>query len=117
MRVLVCGSRDWTDPEPILRELRALPPGEVVVIHGAAQGADTIAGVAARHLQFRVEVYPADWKRYGRAAGPIRNRQMLLVGRPDVVLAFHRDIDASSGTKDMVRQARRAGVPVRVFAA
>jgi hypothetical protein len=59
--------------------------------------------------------YPAQWHKYGRAAGPIRNQQMLAEGKPDLVLAFHDDIDGSRGTKDMVNRARRAGVKVEVI--
>lgn len=54
------------------------------------------------------EEYPADWKRYGMAAGPIRNRRMLKEGKPDIVIAFA----GGRGTADMVRQAKAAGVPV-----
>jgi hypothetical protein len=50
----------------------------------------------------------ADWGQYGAPAGPIRNKTMLTQGRPDVVLAF----PGGTGTADMKRQARRAGVRV-----
>lgn len=59
--------------------------------------------------------YPADWKTYGRAAGPIRNRQMLTCGQPDLVLAFHDALEISKGTANMVKIARKAGVPVVVI--
>lgn len=112
MRVLVCGSRSWTDRYAIERELRALPDG-AIVIHGAARGADTIAGEIANRLGLIVETFPADWKRHGRAAGHIRKRRMLEEGKPDLVLAF--DL-GTPGTADMMRQAQRAGLPVHRFA-
>jgi len=60
--------------------------------------------------------YPADWKRYGYKAGPIRNKQMLVEGKPDVVLAFPRgSLSETRGTKDMVKQARKAGVRTIVY--
>jgi hypothetical protein len=114
MRVLVCGARDWSDIGSIRRTLAALPP-DTVVIHGAARGADSLAGEAARELGLRVRAFPADWARYGKAAGPVRNRQMLVEGKPDRVLAFHADLAGSKGTADMVRQARAAGVAVRIY--
>ena len=113
MRVLVCGSRDWTDAALILETLRGV--AEVtVVIHGAAPGADTLAGEAARAMGIPVQAFPADWDRYGRAAGPIRNQRMLDEGHPDLVLAFHDDIASSRGTADMFRRALAAGVQVRL---
>jgi len=62
------------------------------------------------HLHF-----PADWGQYGKAAGVIRNIDMLKYGEPDLVLAFHHNIYESKGTKDMVTRAREADVPVYVI--
>lgn len=114
LRVLICGSRTWEDEEPIKRLLSSMS-GYTVVIHGAAQGADSIAGRVAKELGFEVLPFPAKWDRYGRAAGPIRNTQMLNEGLPDIVYAFHTNIEASKGTADMVRQAKKSGVPVVVL--
>ncbi len=117
MKVLVCGDRNWTDGQAIERELLKLCRQTLVsrVIHGAARGADTLAGRAAKNLYIPQIPFPAQWDKYGRAAGPIRNQQMLDDGRPDLVLAFHENIKASKGTKDMVRRAKKAGIEVRVF--
>lgn len=112
MRLLVCGDRNWADRAAVARFIAEADPE--VVIHGAARGADSLAGEEATRLGISVEAYPADWTRYGRAAGPVRNQQMLTEGRPDAVLAFHEDITNSKGTADMVRRARKAGLPVTV---
>jgi hypothetical protein len=69
----------------------------------------------ASQLGFTVLPFPADWNTHGKAAGPIRNRQMLKEGKPDVVLAFHEDLGRSKGTADMVRAAKAAGIAVKVF--
>ena len=114
MRVLLCGSRHWTDGDLILRELSALQSVEVV-IEGEAPGADTHARHAAEQLGIPVLHFPADWDRHGRAAGPLRNQQMLDEGKPDLVLAFTDGLNTSRGTADMVARARRAGVPVRLI--
>jgi hypothetical protein len=111
VRVLVCGSRYWTDDAAIRRELEALAPD--VVIEGFATGADRLARKVAVEMGARVVSFPADWS-LGRKAGPIRNQRMLDEGEPDLVLAFHEDLERSRGTRDMVERARRAGVPVRV---
>lgn len=108
--VLVTGSRDWTDAEAVRRELCRLPPGSII-LHGNARGADQLAGQVAADLGFDVRPRPAEWERYGKAAGIIRNREMLAEG-PDVVIAFHPDLKKARGTKHMVRIARKAGVPV-----
>jgi hypothetical protein len=104
VRVLVCGDRNWTDEEMIREYLAEIGPS--VVIQGEARGADRAARRAAQDLGIPVESYPADWATYGRAAGPIRNRQMLDRGKPTLVVAFHDDIAASKGTANMLKQAR-----------
>jgi hypothetical protein len=63
----------------------------------------------------KVLAFPAQWDTYGRAAGPIRNRQMLNEGRPDEVIAFHEHIDESKGTANMVKIAKAAGIPTTIY--
>jgi hypothetical protein len=118
MRILVCGDRNWTDYDMIAEALfqeAFVKFQDVTVIEGEARGADSLAARAAVDLALKVERYPAQWKKYGKAAGAIRNQQMLDEGRPDLVLAFHDDIEHSKGTKDMVRRARLAGIETRVI--
>ena len=114
MRILVCGDRNWNNISSIKRELEKFS-GDVVIIHGAARGADSIAENIAKSLGFKVEAYPAKWDELGRAAGPIRNMQMLEEGKPDLVLAFHPDLSKSKGTANMVSIARKRGVKVAWF--
>lgn len=131
MQVLVCGSREWVDPEPIRRELKALPvqTGALTtqdgyetcvvgptIIHGDARGADRLAGqIAEKELGLLVKPVPADWNRYGPKAGPLRNERMLKEFGPiDLVIAFHEDLSRSRGTKDLISRALRAGVPVKI---
>lgn len=125
MRVLVCGSRDWTDEDAVDRVLAPILYGheddEFVLIHGQAEGADKLSEVVLRDISphgeeendFRVRRFPANWGKYGGAAGFIRNQQMLDEGKPDLVLAFWKN--KSRGTADMIRRARKAGVEVRVI--
>ena len=111
MRVCFTGSRHWSRRFPVQKELRRLDPQEDVIVHGDAPGLDRMVGMLARKAGFRVERHPADWDRLGKAAGVIRNRQMLDSGL-DLVLAF--PLEDSVGTCDMVNIAREAGVTVRV---
>jgi hypothetical protein len=110
LRVLVCGSRDWKADAVIERELRGLPSGSVLISSGA-RGADRLAVRLAWNLGIRVEEYHSEPGR-GTSA---RTQRMLQKGHPDVVWAFHKDIEHSEGTADLVQHARAAGVPVRVI--
>lgn len=114
--ILLCGDRNWTDEKLIRTVLNDwLRPKHDTVIHGDARGADKLGAWVARQSGVppnRIIAYRADWKKYGKAAGPIRNQRMLKEGNPDLVLAFHHDIEHSKGTKHMIDIARKAGVSV-----
>src|SRR4051812_36748351 len=109
MRILVCGSRDYNDPRKVVSILMRYQDEKPTIVHGAARGADACAALACRVLGLEEERHPADWKRYHKAAGPIRNKEMLDTGI-DLVLAFWDG--KSSGTKDMMAISRKAGVEV-----
>ena len=122
--VIITGDRHATADVrdyAIAYALTDLEPGSLV-LHGAARGIDTLAAGTAEALNLSVFPFPARWELLGRRAGPTRNREMLDAllgfqrgGYKAEVWAFHDDIDTSKGTKDMVRQARKAGVPVTVY--
>ena len=85
-----------------------------LLIHGDAQGVDRFVAQEALRWGWRICAHPADWDAHGKAAGPIRNHEMLA-DHPDidVVLAFpSRD---SRGTWDMVEKAVKGRFPVRVY--
>lgn len=109
MRVLVCGGRDFEDHASLFAELDKLPRDGLVIIHGGARGADTLAELWAARAGVSRHRFPANWDRDGKAAGPIRNQRMIDRGRPDIVIAF----PGGRGTADMIRKAEAAGVPVR----
>lgn len=116
MRILVTGDRHWSDKTYIKDVVESLHKiGQIdCIIEGEAKGADTLAREVCEELGIEVAKYPANWERYGRAAGPVRNGQMLLEGRPDLILAFHDDIYHSLGTKNMIFQALGHCVKVRI---
>lgn len=109
MRVLICGDRNWTDEETIHAYIHTLPP-QSVVIHGDCRGVDRMAGKLAVEHGHSVMAFPAKWGKFGRSAGPIRNRQMILDGEPELVVAFHNNLTESKGTKNMIEQADKAGI-------
>jgi hypothetical protein len=65
-------------------------------------------------MRWRIEPVAAEWDTFGRAAGPIRNQSMIDMA-PDLVLAFHNDMDHSRGTVDTVDRAIKAGINVEVI--
>ena len=135
VRLLVTGDRNWRN-SPVIRDCLSEVVWslldddgcyqEFILIEGEAMGADIISRVVvaleiADGQEYSsdprwvgIEDYPADWDTYNRAAGPIRNKQMLDSG-VDYVVGFHDDIVNSKGTKDMLKQCAKAGIPGRLF--
>jgi hypothetical protein len=114
MRILVTGDRHWRcddlAEQVLTRLLVRYGPG-MVVIHGGGPGVDQSFSEACRDLGILVEPHLADWKGLGNVAGPARNREMVQSG-VDLCVALHRTIQTSKGTKDCIRQAIAAGIPV-----
>jgi hypothetical protein len=113
MRILICGSRNWKNSVSILNQVKKYKNKDPIIISGGANGADNLADLVSNWLDLRFMRFPAKWDKYHRAAGPIRNQQMLDEGKPDLVIAFHRDLSKSRGTKDMIARAKKAGIKVR----
>lgn len=112
---MVTGSRNYDDfnemywiLKTIVSELK-IEPSQSAIIHGNSRGADKIAGYVGRNLGFNIEVYPANWDKYGKVAGPIRNREMVNSG-VDLVLAF--PIGNSYGTRNAIKEAKKKQIPI-----
>jgi hypothetical protein len=124
---LVCGGRDFNDVELFETTMSELvqeekgPPSTIV--HGAARGADSMAGTWAKENRVRVLPFPAAWNDlnapgarikigpygpYNANAGFDRNQKMIDEGKPNLVVAF----PGHGGTADMVARARKANVRV-----
>lgn len=86
-----------------------------VVIEGEARGADTMARNWALKAGVPFLAFPAQWKKYHLGAGPIRNRQMLEEGKPEIVVAFHDHIHQSKGTWNMIKQAQALKLPIILY--
>jgi len=113
MKVVVCGSRKWLNIEIIKKRLTKLSCN-AIVIEGGCEGADLMARNIALDVGLEIVEFPAAWKKYGNSAGPIRNIKMLDT-RPELVIAFHNDIQNSKGTKHIVGEARKRGIPTEVI--
>ena len=115
LSILLCGGRDFQGWAAAERVLDRISPE--LIIHGAARGADSLAGRYARENKVPCREFPAIWRPQGpkgpvhMGAGHDRNQRMLDEGRPDIVLAF----PGGGGTRDMVRRSRRQGFPVQVY--
>jgi YspA, cpYpsA-related SLOG family len=120
-RILVTGSREFSDCATVCTELGHVmtmlmaadgPYPRIVVVHGAAKGADTLAEQAARAFGMDVERHPADWATHGKGAGFIRNAEMVSLGA-SLCLAFYKQGAGNKGTDHCARLAEKAGIPVR----
>jgi hypothetical protein len=110
MKILVCGGRHYSDRETVFAVLDrvACKHPDLVIIQGGARGADRLAWSWANSRGIETRTFVADWENQGKAAGTIRNKRMLEVGRPDAVIAFPGGV----GTAHMVRIANAAKLPV-----
>lgn len=119
-RVLVTGSREWTDQAAIWQALadvvRQLPADrDLVLVHGACpRGADEMAHQWACGYGGVIEAHPANWVKHGKAAGFRRNAEMVNLGA-DICLAFIKD--GSRGASHTADLAEKAGIPTRRYTA
>lgn len=122
-RILLTGSRHWADHAAILRVLSdvcaKLGQRPVVLVHGAARGADTIADSIWHDWRLiwpewflHPERHPADWDAHGKTAGFVRNQKMVSLGA-DFCAVFA--LAYESGTGHCARAARKAGIPTQDF--
>lgn len=112
MRILVAGGRDFSDFDKLSITLSSVTKGikreDIVIIQGGAKGADRLAWEWAKANQVRMEEFKANWGLHGRAAGPIRNQEMLTEGKPDIAVIA----PGGRGTADMVRRLENASIPI-----
>jgi len=110
MKILITGGRNYADRQRLFDELDfvAWVYQCTKLIHGGASGADRLASEWAKLRGVPVVACPADWRRHGRAAGPIRNREMLAMG-VGLVVAF----SGGKGTADCVKAAKEMSIEVR----
>lgn len=110
MKVIVCGGRDYKDKAKVYNTLEAIHAVTPIrkLVQGGATGADTFAEQWAAQKGINRKTYKAEWKLWGKGAGPIRNKRMLYEEKPDLVVAF----PGGAGTAHMMKIARVAGVPI-----
>ena len=109
MRVAIVGSRNYPRPEKVAEYVRNLPK-DTCVISGGAAGVDTWAENAAKFHHLDTLIFRARWDLHGRAAGMIRNQD--IVDTAERLVAFWDG--ASRGTADSIARAHARGIPVEV---
>lgn len=111
--VIIAGGRDFQDYELLEKTVDRFLSGqqdEITIFCGKARGADALGEQYAKNRGYAVRYFPADWERYGRAAGPMRNQEMA--GGADALAAFWDG--ESRGTGHMIQCARRLGLRLLV---
>lgn len=120
-RLLITGSRNFGDQGHVditlmrtalkdaRRKLHDAGFDRIILVHGAARGADQLAASIGKSMGFVLDPHPAQWSVHGKAAGPIRNKEMVDLGA-DLMLAFPRG--ASRGTRGCMQLAAEAGIEI-----
>ncbi len=116
-RVIVCGGTEFRDRERCFGVLDRLLAGrgEVEIVSGHARGADLLGEEYAKLHGLALRVFPAEWARYGKAAGPIRNGQMIEYARGEQPLVIAFWDGQSRGTANTLARAREAGIETHVI--
>lgn len=114
MKVIIAGPRDLVPHEyEILKAMIVASFGVTEVVTGGAKGIDSCAMGVAVAYSLRTKLFEADWKQHGKAAGPIRNREMAEYA--DALLVIKRRDTVTPGTSNMTQQAMKCGLPVFVY--
>ena len=113
--LLIAGGRDFSNYNLLARRCAAYIAEncgvqEPIILSGCASGADSLGEQFAMEYSLECRYFPAQWEKYGRAAGPMRNRQMAQVANGAVVFWDGR----SRGTRSMIGYLRQMGVPFEV---
>lgn len=111
-KVIVAGSRDFTNYELLKMKLDSLLKNkyEVIIVSGAARGADQLGERYEKEKGFKISSHPANWDAFGKSAGYIRNEEMAK--EADALVAFWDGV--SKGTKHMIDLAHKHGIQVRI---
>lgn len=113
MRVVIAGTRNYSDYEMAKRHINdCLVMGEdTVIVSGGCNGADKLGERYAEEHDLLIERHPANWQKYGKRAGIVRNKEMAETA--DLVICFWDG--KSKGTKHMIECAKRLNKTVKVI--
>lgn len=113
MKVIIAGSRDITDYRLVAKAMQEFPEEVTEVVSGGANGVDKLGEEWAVNHGIPIKRFVADWRAHGKAAGPIRNREMAnYVSDMGALVALWDG--KSAGTRNMIQEATRRGLLVCV---
>lgn len=118
IRIIIAGTRSFNDYALLRKTMCSLfgqvPPAQMEIVSGhCPTGADSLGELFARRNGIRLTLFPADWAKYEKAAGPIRNKQMAEYAVPDGYCIIFWD-GKSRGSRNMVAEAKKAGVKTKI---
>ena len=113
MKIIIAGSRYITDINVVLDAIKESPFRTRIsqIVHGGCRGVDELAGEIATEQKISIMVFPADWDKYGKASGPIRNQKMSIYA--DGLIAIPGP--QSKGTWDMIQKMQDQNKPVFIY--
>lgn len=111
MRTIIAGCRNFYDFSVFSKLIKTVPWKITQVVCGCAIGADTLGEHWGKITKIPISYFLADWEKYGRKAGVIRNKQMAE--NAEALVAFWDD--SSPGTRNMIKQASETGLQIKVF--
>ena len=114
-RVVIAGCRDYTNYDEAKKYIdfcisNIRKKYEIVIVSGCASGADALGEKYANENGLKIEKHPANWEKYGRSAGPRRNKQMAEVS--DYVICFWDE--KSKGTRSMIDYSIKLDKPIKI---
>lgn len=114
-RVVIAGCRDYENYEEARKFIdiylsKIRKENQIIIVSGCARGTDLLGERYAEENGFNIEKYPAEWSKFGRCAGPIRNKKMAEIA--DFVIAFWDG--KSRGTKSMIDLAKEYKKPIKI---
>jgi len=111
-RVIIAGGRKFDDYTLLKSKCDhyLLKQETVIIVSGKAKGADTLGEQYAQECDFDIKEFPADWNKYGKRAGYLRNQEMANYA--DGLIAFWNG--ESKGTKHMIDIAKKGGLKVKI---
>ncbi|MBQ4131470.1 MAG: DUF2493 domain-containing protein [Clostridia bacterium] len=115
IRIVIGGCRDFNDYNFFCKHVnryleRIKKNNEIILLSGHCKGVDVMAEKYAKEQGFGLEIHPADWQKFGKSAGPKRNREMVIT--VDCVIAFWDG--KSRGTKSLIEYAKQYEKPIRI---
>ncbi len=117
MKILISGYRGYTDVDYIKSKILAAIPKDcksITIIHGGCpSGVDLCVSQIAKEMGYQEKEYKANWSKYGLAAGPLRNKEMLTKESPDLVLIFLSQ--QSKGTKQMLSLVKKTNIKYYLY--